>query len=201
MFLAYGSGIKKIVSSALCCLILLLLTAAAVDPIQAHAAPDAKVLITGKEHPFGFLPAMLSVYVNQRIVFINTAVPAASYRVIAKNHAFASSDIAPGQQWTLQIGTPGLYEYNDPSFQQQMVGELNVVPLSTKLIPPSDPAADATAIAELKTRQGSQAPPPATPPFFLAGIFVAVLIVLSGMLLWARQAKGKQLGRYKERKG
>lgn len=190
MFLANGSGIKKIVSSVLCCLILLLLTAAAVDPVQTHAVPDAKVLITGKEHPFGFLPALLSVYVNQKIVFVNTAVPAEPYRVIAENHAFASPDIAPGQQWTLQIDTPGLYEYTDPSFQQQMVGELNVVPLSTKLIPPSDPAADATAIAELKTRQGSQAPPPAVPPFFLAGIIIVVLIVLSGILLWARRAKG-----------
>ncbi|HLW03623.1 MAG TPA: hypothetical protein VKT82_33560 [Ktedonobacterales bacterium] len=135
--------------AGICCLVAGMALTSFPRPEVAHAeANTITIQITGISRPSGFLPALLTVPVNATIVFVNTALPLATYSVVATDQSFASPPIAPGQQWAMTLSTPGVYDYTDPAYSSQMFGELVVVSASAQLIPTPQPGAMATAITQ-----------------------------------------------------
>jgi plastocyanin len=165
-------------------------------PAKAQGSNEATVTITGIEQPPGFLPALLTVHVGETIVFVNKVVPGASYQVLDSNHAFSSPIIAPGQQWSLSISTPGTYLYHDPSHPQQMVGELNVVSTSTNLLPPLNLTVEATLITGLKKQKASSntTTPPTNSRYMtlIIGSIAILIVLMVAVLLFRRTSSHKR---------
>jgi plastocyanin len=164
----------------ICCLVVGMALTGYSRPAVAHAETNiVTIQITGITQPSGFLPALLTVHVNDTIVFVNKANPLATYSVVANDQRFASPPIAPGQQWTTTLATPGVYDYTDPAHSSQMFGELVVVPASVELLPTPQPGAVATALAQDQLLATPASIAPQAQSFPLA----VVLGSLGGLLL------------------
>ncbi len=123
-------------------------------PSLARAEGDTITIhITGTAQPPGFSPTAVTAHVNDMIVFLNDAIPAAPYAVAADDQSFASPPIPSGQQWSTTFTEPGDHEYHDPTFPAQMVGQLIIVPADVTLLPTPAPGALATALAQVKAQQ------------------------------------------------
>jgi len=156
---------------------------------QADDAP-VTIIITGPDQPPGFLPVLVTVHVNQTIVFLNNASPAASYQIVANDNSFNSPVLAPGQQWSFSIAQVGQYEYHEMSHADRMIGEIVVVSASTSLLPVPDPQAIATAQAVAKSQhQPTSKPAGATSLLLLlllgsGFITLVIFLALIGFLVW-----------------
>ncbi len=170
-----------ILSGILCCVVGIAVTGFLRPAVARADTTSITIEITGLDNPPGFLPALLTVHVNDTVVFLNDASPAATYSVAATDQSFASPPIAPGQQWSTTFTTPGVHDYTDPASSSQMYGELVVVPASVQLLSTPQPGAVATALAQdsLPPQEPSTSPPPQTQRVPL----VAILAGLGGLLL------------------
>ncbi len=119
---------------------------------QAYAAAPfiasdiATITITGDQAPPGFAPAILTVHVNDTVVFANPTTSTRSYQISANDGAFASTSLGPGETWSWQPNQTGAFEYHENTNVQTMVGEIFVVPANVTLLPTPAPMAVATAI-------------------------------------------------------
>jgi plastocyanin len=127
------------------------LPARAYDTYDALKAQGdvAFVDILGSGQPPGFAPALLTVHVYDTIVFLNQSQPAVSYAVVADDGSFSSPVIAPGQQWSLTVNSPGAFEYHEAGTTPRMVGAIVVVDAAIPLLPTPVPAAQATAMSDI----------------------------------------------------
>ena len=125
----------------------------AVLPVAFSKAEPITVQINGLAQPPGFSPALLTVHINETVVFINHAFPARSYTLKADDGSFSSPPIPTGGQWAITFHAPGSHTYRDTSSAQTMVGELLVVDKSIQLLPTPNPFVEATVIALIKNGQ------------------------------------------------
>lgn len=150
------------------------------------AGNTVTIHITGTAQPPGFRPLLVTVHVDDTIVFLNDAQPAATYMIAADDQSFISPPITPGQQWSITFSHPGTYAYHAQSVPQSLVGLIIVVPLSVKLLPTPAPGVVATEIATLRSgrRQSSGPPPPSSgsssATVIIAAALVLVLVGLAG---------------------
>lgn len=107
----------------------------------------AYVDITGSAQPPGFAPSLVTVHIYDTVVFLNQSQPAVPYAVVAGDGSFSSPAIAPGQQWSLTVNSPGAFEYHGADSTPRMVGIIVAVDGATSLLPTPIPAAQATAIS------------------------------------------------------
>jgi plastocyanin len=145
------------------------------------------VQINGPTQPPGFSPAFLTLHVNDTVVFINHALPPASYTLSADDGSFSSPPIPSGEQWAITLHTPGAHTYRDTSATPTMIGELMVVATNIHLLATPDPFVEATAITFIKNRQS----PPNT--FIIktqkhakpssAGSLIPMLILIVGITI------------------
>jgi plastocyanin len=165
-------------------------------PLPAQAAGNTLTIhILGASNPPGFSPALLSVHVNDTVVFLNDASPAATYSVVADDQSFASPPIAPGQQWTITFTQPGAHEYHDPAYASQMVGELLVVASSVSLAPSPIPGGVETEIAQDKPQatQAAQSSPTSSLPFgLIVGGLSGVVLILGIVLFFVIRSRQRQ---------
>lgn len=126
-------------------------------PQQAYAeraqGDVAFVDITGSGQPPGFSPSLITVHMYDTVVFLNQSQPAVPYAVVANDGSFASPAIAPGQQWSLTVNSPGAFEYHEADSTPRMVGAIVVVDGATPLLPSPIPAAQATALSDIHAGQ------------------------------------------------
>lgn len=139
----------------LCLIFGLLLSCLTFFPRQSQAASGQTVTIqiTGSTHVPGFSPPLTTVHVNDTIVFVNQAFPAASYSISADDGSFSSPSLSPGMRWETQFGSSGTHTFRDRSLPQQMVGEILVVDASVALLPTPVPAVEATILTIIKAGQ------------------------------------------------
>lgn len=131
-------------------LLFLLLTNLTLAP-HVHAQGDSVTIqITGPGQPPGFSPALLTVHVNDTLVFVNQSAPPAAFAVSAADGGFSSPAIAPGAQWTVTFTSTGSHEYHEANNATRMVGEVLVVPNSVALLPTPNPEAEATVLAAIE---------------------------------------------------
>ena len=159
-------------------------------PVAVRAAAQTFTIeMTGIDNPPGFLPALLTVHVNDTVVFSNEGLPLATYSVAAKDQSFSSPPIAPGQQWSTTFTTPGVHDYIDPAFASQLFGELLVVPASVELLPTPQPGAAQTAVAQDQAALKAASSPAAFPApsqglsVWLLLVDLGVVLVVVGLLL------------------
>ncbi len=152
--------------------------------------------ITGPSYPPGFSPAFFSVHVNDTVVFLNDASPAATFTLVADDNSFSSPPIAPGQQWSMTFSEPGAHEYRDLTYRSQMVGFLNVVASSVTLASTPAPGAVATEIAKIKAQQAASGVPSASKGLALweilvivGGILVILVIAFFLLIRYKRSSK------------
>ena len=175
--------------SGICCLVVGIALTGFPRPVVARAETTITIQITGITQPSGFLPALLTVHVNDTVVFSNEALPPATYSVAATDQSFTSPPIAPGQQWSTTFTTPGVHDYTDPAFASQLFGELLVVPASVELLPTPQPGAVQTAVAQDQAALAATASPVASPtpgqglPAWLLVVGLGVVLVVVGMVL------------------
>ncbi len=131
------------------------------------------ILITGALRPPGFTPSILTVHVNQSIVFINSAYPTDTFTIVANDNSFSSPAIAPQQQWTTSFAQTGSYSYHESSHPTSMVGTIFVVTSSVHLIQPVSPATQQTAINNIRNQQITSSGQHST-----SGIFVWIIVAL-----------------------
>ncbi len=178
---------------------------ALVTPIpsySASAAPasntgTATVRITGVDRPPGFVPDLLTIHTGDTVVFVNVATPASNYSIAASDQSFASPAIAAGQQWSHVFTHIGQVEYTAPAHASLMVGLITVVAASTPLLPTPQPAARATAIAQLTHPQGSHStsgslltlPAGVSPSIVIVGVVVIVALVGIALFLLVRSRR------------
>ncbi len=154
------------------------------------------VQIVGVVQPPGFVPAFLTIHVYDTVVFVNHALPTASYTVTSLDGSISSPTIHPGAQWMVTFSHAGAYEYHDPTQPKLMSGEILVVANTVALLPTPNPLAEATVIAAIqagKTPPDVQMLPTPTPhpgpktnasviaPLVLPAILIVVNIL--GLLL------------------
>jgi plastocyanin len=181
-----------------CAILVALLYATLITSRGVRAEGEsATVQISGPLQPPGFSPALLTIHVNDYVVFINQSSPAATYAIAADDGSFTSPPIAPGKQWTVALNNPGEYEYHATSSPKRMLGEILVAANSISLLPTAAPEISATAIAMIeagKTPPDNLAVPTPTPTsparqiqqrIPLAGLWPASLplLVESGVIL------------------
>ncbi len=162
--------------------------------VTAHEAQaDGETLtvqIIGVAQPPGFAPAFLTIHVYDTVVFVNHALPSASYTVTSLDGSIASPVIRSGTQWTVTFAHAGAFEYHDPSQPKLMSGEILVVASNTALLPTPNPLAEATVIAAIqagKTPPDVQVLPTPTAsslsktnlPLFAPFVLPAILIVIN----------------------
>jgi plastocyanin len=111
------------------------------------------VQINGQAQPPGFSPAFLTLHINDKVVFINHALPARSYTLSADDGSFSSPPIPSGGWWTITFHTLGSHTYRDTSSTSTMVGELLVVDKTIHLLATPDPFVEATVITFIKNGQ------------------------------------------------
>jgi len=126
------------------------------------AGSSADIQITGASNPPGFLPALLTVHVNEPVTFINYDPSSVTHTIIASDGSFTSSPIAPGKEWTVVFTKEGAHEYRDSVATQSMVGDILVIPASVSLLPTASDSAQATAVAAIKS--GKNPPPVSSLP-------------------------------------
>lgn len=171
-----------ILSGILCLVVGIALTGFS-RPVAGRAVVQTFTIeMTGIDNPPGFLPALLTVHVNDTVVFSNKALPLATYSVAAKDESFASPPIAPGAQWSTTFTTPGVHEYTDPAFASQLFGELVVVPASVELLPTAQPGAAQTVVAQDQAAL-TGAPAPSHTSASDQGIPAWLLLVVLGVAL------------------
>jgi plastocyanin len=179
-----------LVLSGILCLVVGIALMGFSRPVAVRAAEQTFTIeMTGIDNPSGFLPALLTVHVNDTIVFVNKAVPVATYSVVANDQSFVSPPIAPGAQWSTTFTAPGVHEYTDPAFASQLFGELVVVPGSVELLPTAQPGAAQTVVAQdqaaltgLPASAAAVAPDQGIPAWLLV-VVLGVALVVVGLLL------------------
>jgi plastocyanin len=150
-------------------------------PSHLSAASNSVIIhITGASHPPGFQPILVTVHVDDVIVFLNDAQPARTYTIVADDGSFNSIPIPSGQQWRVTMSKAGTYEYHTQEAPRQMIGSILVAPASVLLLPTPDPGAVATEIAVIQT--GHTKPPVVQPPG-TGYIFSPVLLLVVGLLV------------------
>ena len=135
------------------------------ENVQAQGETTT-IQMSGPLQPPGFSPALLTIHVNDYVIFINQSAPAVPYAIAADDGSFSSPVIAPGKQWAVALTNPGAYEYHAISAPRPMVGEIVVVPDSIVLLPTPAPDVQATAVALIeagKTSPDNLALPTPTP--------------------------------------
>ena len=123
---------------------------------QASQGETVTIQIVGPAQSPGFAPALVTVHIFDYVVFVNQAVPVASYTLASDDGTLSSPVIAPGKQWAITFNNPGTYEYHDTANPPHMVGEIVVVASSIALLPTPVPAIQATALALV---QSGKTPP------------------------------------------
>jgi plastocyanin len=167
-------------------------------PSLAQAAGNTLTIhILGATNPPGFSPSLLSVHVNDTVVFLNDATPATTYSVVADDQSFASPPIAPGQQWTITFSQPGAHEYHVPAYASQMVGLLLVVASSVPLAPSPIPGGVETQIAQdkaqaAKTAQSSTAPASSLPLGLIVGGLGGLVLLLGIVMFFVLRSRQHQ---------
>lgn len=175
------------------CLLLVCPSIFLFTPLPASADTTITIHITGSTRPLGFLPEWVTVHVNEPVVFLNDALPAATYTLIAHDDSFFSPPITTGHQWTMSFSKPGAHMYHDLAFAQYMVGEIVVVSASAELFPTPAPAAIATVIAQIKQPTIRKQAPTSGIPFtgwlIVAFVFVLLLMSLAGVMLYRQRRR------------
>lgn len=122
--------------------------------LAIHSKEDVIIVqINGPTQPPGFSPALLTVHVNDKVVFINHTLPARSYTLSADDGSFSSPPIPAGGQWAITFHALGSHTYRDTSATSTMIGELMVVAKNIHLLATPDPLVEATAITFIKNGQ------------------------------------------------
>ena len=150
-------------------------------PSTLAAGNTITIHITGTSHPPGFNPVLITVHVDDTIVFLNDAQPSATYSLSADDHSFTSPPILTDQQWSVTFSKPGTHEYHAQNVSQKMVGIIIVAPTSVKLLATPGPAAVASAVAGTQTghtQTGNKSPPGSGPAQGMILILVMLAIVL-----------------------
>jgi hypothetical protein len=111
------------------------------------------VQINGQAQPPGFTPALLTVHINETVMFINHASPAQSYTLRADDGSFSSPAIPAGGSWAITFHTPGSHTYRDTSAATTMIGELLVVAKGVSLLATPNPFVEATVTSLIKNGQ------------------------------------------------
>lgn len=125
-----------------------------ISPLGVLAAGNTvTVHIMGELRPPGFRPDLVTVHVDDTIIFINDAQPSATYTIAADDHSFVSPPIMPSEQWSVTFSKPGTHEYSALGVSQQMVGTIIVAPASVTLLSTPVPGAVATAIATARAER------------------------------------------------
>jgi plastocyanin len=144
------------------------------------------VQINGLAQAPGFTPALLTLHVNETVLFINHALPAQSYTLHADDGSFSSPAIPSGGSWAITFRTPGSHTYRDSANAQTMVGELLVVEKSVSLLATPNPFVEATVTTLIKNGQN---PPDtiiiATPkrPIPPANSLIPLIILVVGITI------------------
>lgn len=123
---------------------------------QASQGETVTIQIVGAAQAPGFSPALVTVHVFDYVIFVNQAVPAASYTIASNDGTLSSPPIAPGKQWATTFNHPGTFEYHDTANPPHMIGAIAVVASSVALLPTPVPGLQATALALV---QSGKTPP------------------------------------------
>ena len=161
-----------------------------ITPTAAFSKEDlVTIQINGSTQPPGFSPAFLTLHINDKVVFINHALPARSYTLTADDGSFSSPPIPSGGQWAITFHTLGSHTYRDTSSLSTMVGELLVVATNIHLLATPDPLVEATVITFIKNGQNPPdtiiitTPKHATPSS--SGSLIPMLILIVGITISA----------------
>jgi len=193
-----------IITAFICCMIFTAYSFFAVLPMAFSKAGAIPVLINGATQLPGFSPALLTLHVDETVVFINHALPARSYTLKADDGSFSSPPIPTGRQWTISFHTPGSHAYHDTASAQTITGELLVVEKNVHLLPTPDPFVEATVTALIRNGQN----PPDTiiiathkhsttqsnslllPTILIVGVSISLLLLgVPGFFLYKRHRK------------
>jgi plastocyanin len=120
--------------------------------VQA-ASNSFTIRIVGPTKPPGFFPTLVTVHEGEPIVFMNDATPPTTYKLVANDGSFSSPPIAPRQSWSISFQKAAVHEYHISTLSHKMVGEIVVVPPTVELLPTPDPAAEATAFADIRANK------------------------------------------------
>lgn len=123
---------------------------------QASQGETVTIQIVGAAQAPGFSPSLVAVHVFDYVIFVNQAVPAASYTIASDDGTLSSPAIAPGKQWAITFNHPGTFEYHDAANPPHIVGAIVVVASSVALLPAPVPGLQATALALV---QAGKTPP------------------------------------------
>jgi plastocyanin len=121
--------------------------------VEASKSQIITIQINGPARSPGFFPDFLTIHVNDTVAFVNKALPANDYSVVAVDGSFTSPPIASNQRWLIKFTSPGTHEYRSLATSTQMVGQLLVVDTSVILLPTPNPLIEATVLAAIKNRQ------------------------------------------------
>jgi plastocyanin len=148
--------------------------------VLAEGSP-AIVHIDGSARPPGFSPSFQTIHEKTSVTFINDSYPPASYTIVAKDGSFSSPTLAPSQQWTITLNSPGNYEYTTKEAPTQMLGDLIVVDPSAILIPTPNPTTQAVLIDQIK--HGGDTQPTHSTSQSQSGLPIWAFIVLAVLFI------------------
>jgi plastocyanin len=152
----------------------------------AFAQGIITVQINGPAQAPGFTPALLTIHINETVIFSNHTLPAKSYTLHADDGSFSSPPIPSGGSWAITFRTPGSHTYRDSSDTQTMVGELLIVEKNVSLLATPNPFVEATMTTLIKNGQN---PPDtiiiATPkrPIPPANSLIPLIILVVGITI------------------